>query len=407
MRRRDALAALGLGACAGPLRATGSVDGDPLPDLLNGAGPTLRRVLAEARSFEPQILWTRLAPAGSGQWRVQARYQYGVQRERWFAAASFVKLPLAALIGEFLSKSQLSQQLPALRLVLDRRGACAPLPAAETDGWPLLRLLRAMLVVSDNRAYNALYELIGSDALHQRLLELGYRDCRLGARLGCAGRSAGKLAARLIGAGGRLRASTPAIAHERAQRFPHGAALKGRAWMENGLRIEAAHDFSTSNFMPLPDVHRMTLELGCGGAVDDQPSLALDVTMRAQLAAILRMTPRACPDPRYPAADFRDDHSKWLIPVDANGRLPPSLSIASKNAESYGYIGDSALVQDTVSGSAFALSAVLFVDRDGVLNDGHYAYQEIGRPFLRELGAAVLAYERAHPHSHSVAVKAG
>ena len=405
MRRRDALAALGLGACAGPLRAAAPVDGDPLPELLKAAGPTVRRVLADARSFEPQIIWTRLAPAGDG-WRVQAQHQYGVQRECWFAAASFVKLPLAALIGEFLSAAQLSQQLPALRLVLDRRAACAPLPAAETEGWPLLRLLRAMLVVSDNRAYNALYELIGSDALHQRLLELGYRDCRLGARLGCTGRSAGKLAARLMGTDGQLRAETPAIARERAQRFPHGSALKGQAWMENGVRIEAAHDFSTSNFMPLPDVHQMTLELGSDAAVGDQPAFALDPTMRLQLASIMRMTPRACPDPQYPAADFHDDHSKWLMPVDGAGRLPASLVIASKNAESYGYIGDSAFVHDTERGLAFALSAVLFVDRDGVLNDGRYAYQEIGRPFLRELGSAVLAHERAQPIAHSVAVKA-
>jgi beta-lactamase class A len=407
MRRREALAALGLGACAGPLRAGALVEGGLLSDLLKGAGPTTRRVLADAESFEPQIIWTRLAPAVNGRWRVHAQHRFGVQPRRWFAAASFVKLPLAALVGEYLSESELSEQLPTLQLALDHRGACAPLPAEVSAAWPLLRLLRAMLVVSDNRAYNALYELIGSDALHQRLTALGYGDCRLGARLGCSGRSPGKLAARLLDANGRLLAATAAVAQEDPQRFPHGAALKGRAWMENGRKIAGAHDFSRSNFMPLSDVHRMTLELGSGAAVDDQPAFALDAAMRLQLASIMRMTPRACPDPQYPVTDFHDDHSKWLIPVDASGRLPESLAIASKNAESYGYIGDSAFVHDPARGIAFALSAVLFVDRDGVLNDGRYAYQEIGRPFLRELGSAVLAHERAHPIAHSVAVKAG
>jgi hypothetical protein len=407
MRRREALAALGLGACAGPLRAAALIDGELLSGLLKDAGPTARRVLAEPESFEPQIIWARLAPADNGRWRVHSHHQFGVQPRRWFAAASFVKLPLAALIGEFLSDSELSEQLPALQLALDHRGACAPLPAEVSAGWPLLRLLRAMLVVSDNRAYNALYELIGSDALHQRLLALGYGDCRLSARLGCSGRPPGKLAARLLDADGRMRAATTAVAQEDPQRFPHGAALKGRAWMENGRQIAGAHDFSRSNFMPLTDVHRMTLELGNGAPVDDQPAFALDETMRLQLASVMRMTPRACPDPQYPATNFPDDHSKWLIPVDASGRLPASLAIASKNAESYGYIGDSAFVHDTASGIAFALSAVLFVDRDGVLNDGHYAYQEIGRPFLRELGSAVLAHERAHPIAHSAAMKAG
>ena len=83
-----------------------------------------------------------------------------------------------------------------------------------------------------------------------------------------------------------------------------------------------------------------------------------------------------------------------MIPLDAAGQQPAGLRIGSKNAQSYGYIGDSAFIVDEARNIGFGLSAVVFVDRDGVLNDGNYAYADIGRPFLRELGAAVLAYER-------------
>jgi hypothetical protein len=393
MRRRDALAALALTACAAHLPA--AVDDELLIRLLRDAGPISRRILASPQEFELQVLWTRCERAQGGDWRAASAHAHGIQRQRWFAAASFVKLPLAALLLEQLCTRGLIDQIDSLRVMADAGNACAPLPAPVAGGWTLLRLLRAMLVVSDNRAYNALYELLGSDAIHQRLARMAMGDCRIAARLGCAGTRPGKLAARVFDAAGKVVWDSPAQTREQPQRFPFGRALKGRAWMQGGKQIDGAHDFSDSNFMPLPDVHRMTLELASGRALGAGPAFALCPKARQLLAQVMALTPRECPDPVYDPSQFADDHAKWLIPLDAAGRLPAGLRIASKNAMSYGYIGDSAFVVDDARDIAFGLTALVFVDRDGVLNDGIYAYADIGRPFLRELGAAVLAYERS------------
>lgn len=396
MRRRDALTALAtaITAIAAP-RGLALAGDDLLMEVLRDAGPQSRRILANAEEFELQILWTRCVRAPDGGWRAASQHSSGVQRRRWFAAASFVKLPLAALLLEQLCARGLIDKVDTLRVKLDTGPACAPLPAATEGGWPMLRLLRAMCVVSDNLAYNALYELLGSDAIHRRLGELGLGDCRIAARLGCGGANRpGKLAARVLDAAGKTLWDSPRNASEQPQLFPFGRALKGRAWMEGGKQIDGAHDFSDSNFMPLPDVHRMMLELASGQPLGDAPAFALCPAARALLAQIMALTPRACPDPVYAPDQFADDHAKWLIPLDGAGHLPKGLSIASKNAMSYGYIGDSAFIVDQARDVAFGLTAMVFVDRDGVLNDGNYAYDEIGRPFLRELGAAVLAHER-------------
>ncbi len=361
MQRREALTLL----AAAPLASAA----DPLARALRSA-PVLRRVASDP-SFELQVLLTRYRVDGG--FAPIATYRHGVDDRRWFAAASFVKPLLALQLLETLTRARLSAALDELWLHLDG-SSCAPLPSLPAK---LSDLFAHMLVVSDNPSFNALYELIGSDALHARLAVLGMGEVRIPQRLGCTIAAPGKLRARLVDDHGTTRFVSDASGPQAAQRFPFGAASKGRAWLQNGHRIEGPHDFSASNFVPLSVVHRLIGSIGRA----DTGQFEIDSALRQRLRAWMSLRPRDIGQPKP------DDHSKWLIaPRD-------SVTVVSKNAQSYGYIGDSAFVAG--KSFAFALSAILFVDRDGVLNDARYAYDEIGRPFLKALGEAVLAAQKS------------
>jgi hypothetical protein len=41
----------------------------------------------------------------------------------------------------------------------------------------------------------------------------------------------------------------------------------------------------------------------------------------------------------------------------------------------------------------FMLSGVIYVNRDGVLNDDKYEYDETGYPFFKEVGDIIYRYE--------------
>lgn len=58
----------------------------------------------------------------------------------------------------------------------------------------------------------------------------------------------------------------------------------------------------------------------------------------------------------------------------------------NKIDQSYGLLADNAYVADLARGVEFSLSAVVYVNADGVLNDDRYEYDTIDFPFLRELG---------------------
>ena len=46
------------------------------------------------------------------------------------------------------------------------------------------------------------------------------------------------------------------------------------------------------------------------------------------------------------------------------------------------------------------LSAVIYCNQDGILNDDKYDYDTIGYPFMRSLGRKIYDYERSRQREH-------
>ena len=66
--------------------------------------------------------------------------------------------------------------------------------------------------------------------------------------------------------------------------------------------------------------------------------------------------------------------------------MPSNIRIYNKVGMAYGFLIDNAYIIDTDSGLEFFLSAVIYVNSNGVLNDDDYEYEELGLPFLSALG---------------------
>ena len=70
-------------------------------------------------------------------------------------------------------------------------------------------------------------------------------------------------------------------------------------------------------------------------------------------------------------------------------RATERLEIYNTIGQAYGFTTENAWVVDRPTGRSFFLAATLYTNRDGVLNDDRYEYQEIALPFLADLGEAV------------------
>jgi hypothetical protein len=113
----------------------------------------------------------------------------------------------------------------------------------------------------------------------------------------------------------------------------------------------------------------------------------------ALLREALSQAPRESHHPRYDVAHYPDTYAKFLLGGGGLAPLPAGVQVFNKIGQAYGFLIDNAYVRDEAKGVEFMLSAVLYVNADGVLNDDRYEYDSIGFPFLRDLGRRVYEAE--------------
>lgn len=366
-----------------------------------------REVLRDPRR-EVQIALTRIEREADGGARF-ATATFGVQRQRWFPAASVVKLPIALLLAEVLEAANLGFNARIVLASPPRSGHWdASEPLAETVWQTLWRLL----VVSENVPYNRLYEVLGPDRIHARLAELGFDDARIISRLGSADARlnqqtvASRIDAPERGPGGesawvpRLSADARRAA---PRRFPFGAALKAADWQDDRGRIQRGpRDFGTANFLPLEDAHGMLMRLVFPEVARRSQRWALSATTRLSLLRIIGLFPRESPllatGTHAPAA-FGDGFAKFFVVGDRDA-APRGFRSFGKTGEAFGHQGETALLTDADGQCEVLLSANVYANADGVLNDDRYEYDTLGRPFLAALGRAALAAEMERPRPH-------
>ncbi len=249
--------------------------------------------------------------------------------------------------------------------------------------------IRKLFLVSDNRAFNRLYELLGQDGLAASLTAAGLGDARIVHRLSEA-RSPEEnlLAPRIDFVGDGWRHAVPERRSEPLPPLPPVPGLEiGRAYMADGEKIEQPMPFELKNRISLADLQRglcmvVRPDVDCGGA-----GFRLSEADRALLLEAMSQRPRESTNPLYDPADYLDNYVKFLLPGLDHVFPPGRLGIYNKIGQAYGFTTENAYVVDPETARSFFLAVTLYTNANGVLNDDDYEYGNVALPFLGFLGA--------------------
>ncbi|UYZ59377.1 class A beta-lactamase-related serine hydrolase [Hymenobacter latericus] len=388
---------------AWPAAAAQAQLGNPLKQLLRrDTTAAVRRVMANPDAHRVQIIYTQIRRDAAGKPHFKS-YAYRLKPSEYFYPASTVKLPAAAVALQKmrrLNAAKLERETP-LRIDSAFAGQTRVLLDSSALGYrPTIgQYIRKVLLVSDNEAFNRLYEYVGQQELNRSLQQAGLANTRIIHRLSVGDKEPGSRHTNPVTffADTTLRTELyrqPAAFNESA--LPPMSATNiriGKAYMEGNRRVEQPLDFSTKNEFPLRDQQQVLRLLLFPESVPPQQRFDLAPDEYAFLRKYMRLLPRQSRYPRYNPTEYPDNYAKFLLAGGKSTALPEGVRIYNKIGQAYGFLIDNACIVDSLRGVEFMLSAVVYANHDEVLNDDQYDYDTVGFPFLRRLGELVYQYE--------------
>lgn len=385
------VALLALIACD---RAAEEMSG-PMEQILR-SHPGLERVLDDAPGYRLQVVLGVVEEGPDGPRLVQHGFRLGAE---YFYPASSVKLFAAVAALERLAELRRETGLaldPDTPLVFHPLFEDEQLEEADESDNQGGRItvgheIRKLFLVSDNRAFNRLYELVGQDRLAACLTGAGLTEARIVHRLS-EFRSAedNRRFPRIdfVGDG---------VSHTLAERTSEVLSpvkqvpgwMVGSAYMTDGEKVAEPMDFAVKNQFPLAELQRglcMALrpDLDCGGS-----GFRLGDADQELLANVMAQYPRQSLNPVYDPVDHPDDYVKLLLPGLERVVGKQRLRIFNKVGQAYGFTTENAWILDTETNRGFFLAATLYTNANGVLNDDNYEYETVALPFMADLGEAV------------------
>jgi hypothetical protein len=372
---------------------------DPLQQVLRAHPEWFASVLEHADEHRLQILYTQIDRDADNRPRFRS-FSYRL-RDEYFYPASTVKLPAAILALEKLNDlgvPGLTRDTP-LRIEAGTPAETAvDADPSKADRRPTIaHYIKKVFLVSDNDAFNRLYEFVGQREINERLWSKGYDDVRILRRLESGLDPEENRATNpfVFLDGERVLYRQPLARNPDAWTVDRPGVRQGRGFIRDGRLVSEPMDFRHSNYVSVTSLQGILKAVLFPESVPADQRFHLTDDDRRFLYSSMSMLPRESEDPAYPDRDeYYDSYVKFFLFGDSKEAIPPRFRIFNKVGDAYGYLIDDAYVVDFESGVEFLLTAVLQVNANQIYNDDTYEYDEVGMPFLARLGRAVYEYER-------------
>lgn len=348
----------------------------------------LARWFERASELRTQALVTLTSKGGKA-----VEYGFRVDAE-YFYPASTVKVCacIAALRFCAASESELG-----VRVGLDTPYRVQPLEGVDDAASALSSTIRddirRICLVSDNPAFNRLYDLVGHRRLNESMRQLGLSSLIVNHRLSDPRpitdhrRTAG---IRLDVAPGRTVSLPERLSSLHLQTDGVCGLRVGRAHVIHDRRVDAPMDFSSRNRASLRDLHKLLCVVSPGLRVICEPrGEACDAAFLDVLRKAMTQYPRESIEPWFDSDLYPDHAMKFLLPGLVRVRPLGEWQVTNKCGQAYGFSTDNAIVTHVPSGNAAKVTATIYTNTDGVVGSPPYEYDEEAMPYFAALGETV------------------
>ncbi len=370
---------------------------DFLENLMKSHPDQFSNILKNKKKFETQIIYTQINRDEQNIPTFKS-FRYNVDENRYFYPASTVKMPAAFIAMEYLNELNIPGLNAQTTMLTDSaylgQTAVTKDTTAKNQLPSVSHYAKKIFTVSDNDAFNRLFELLGHDYLNKSLHKKGFNNTRITHRLALSMPEDGGLFTNLVKftKGEQTLHIKPLLKSEKSYALEK-KILKGKGYINsNGDLVNEKFEFTHKNFMPLTEMQSMLQSVIFPEAVSPKKRFNLSEQDYTTLYRFMSQLPTESDFPDYDKKEINDSYSKFLL-YGAKQAIPDHIRIFNKIGQAYGYLTDNAYIIDTKNKVEFMLSAVIHTNANEIYNDGVYEYDSIGLPFMRELGQLIYNYE--------------
>lgn len=374
-----------------------------LYDLLNSKSGIIKSVINNSTKYEVQILYTQI---NRNKCNVPSfkEFSFRADASQYFNPASLVKLPIVCLSFQKLNELAIIGLDKNTCLKIGSQHNCQTTASRDftaTEGCPTIaQYAKKMLLVSDNDAYNRLYEFLGQEYINKTLWNMGYKNARIIRRFKDCNDDDNRYTNpfTFFNQDGEVIYFQPLQVPTDTYKNPLIKVKKGNGYIDNtGKYRNKPFDYSFSNNLSLQDIHNMLLSIIFPETCAQGNRFSLTENDYTFLYRYLSQLPGESGIVEYNNSKrYPDNYKKYLLFGDiGNGTISKSsLRIFNIVGRSDGYLSDCAYIVDFENKIEFFLASVIYVNEDQILKDNRYEYDSIGLPFLAELGRTIYEYEK-------------
>jgi len=361
-------------------------------------------VLENAKKHKLQIIYTQINRDEDNRASFTT-HRYRVDENQYFYPASSIKLPMAALALEKVNDLQIEGLTPYSDMYIDSayRGQSRVVSdsSSESNKASIAHYIKKILLVSDNDAFNRLFEFVGQQEANERLTNKGYHNVRITHRLSMPlsldeNRHTNPMkfynADQLV--------YQQKAAHNEQQIKSKTPLFIGKGYKQNESLVSEAMDFSYKNSISLEALHKVLLSIIFPENFSSSEQFNLTKSDHQLLLESMSKYPEESDFPNY-GSRYPDGYCKLLMFGGTQKVIDRRFRVFNKIGEAYGFLIDMAYIVDFEKKIEFVLGAVIYVNENEILNDGIYEYEKIGYPFMKDLGQLIYDHEVKRQVKHT------
>ena len=357
----------------------------------------IKKVQSDLNTHEVQILYTRIHRDSSGLPKFE-RHNFQVNSKQYFYPASTVKFPVAILALQKIRKLQ-SQGIPVtadtpFKVLFSENLIKKTDSTHPKNNLTIAHLIKKIFLVSDNMAYNYLFDFIGSDDANKAIHNIGIPNFNLSHKFSDSENE--NSTPRFIffnQKGDTIYNQAPIISNQKIKNTNLGGVLKGKGYIKDGILIGESMDFSEKNYVSISALHQILERIIFPKLFSKKKQFTIEPEDYFFLRYWMSRTPNEVTIPFYDRETFFDSYCKFFIYGDKKGEMTNNIRIYNKVGLAYGTATDVAYVKDS-NGVEFFLTATILTNKNEIFNDNTYEYDELGIPFLAAVGREIYKFEK-------------